>query len=123
MRKEEPTKLLGGGLLRLKDVLRVIPVSASNWWAGIKTGRYPAPVKLSERVTCWKSDDIRRLIEQQCQHPVKSLPRATLNFSKTCEEIISVDIVCNNLDEEAALQGRLSKILEAFKAAEQAEAR
>ena len=42
----------------------VIPVSKSTWWAGVKTGRYPQPVKLSKRCTAWRVEDIRALIEQ-----------------------------------------------------------
>ena len=51
------------GLLRIKRVLQFVPVSRSTWWAGVKSGRYPKPVKLSERVTCWKAADIRRLVD------------------------------------------------------------
>lgn len=51
------------GLLRIKQVLRFVPVSRSNWWQGVKEGRYPKPLKLSERVTCWKAVDIRALVE------------------------------------------------------------
>jgi prophage regulatory protein len=51
------------GLLRVKQVLRFVPVSRSNWWAGVKEGKYPQPVKLSERVTCWRAADIRALVE------------------------------------------------------------
>lgn len=42
----------------------IIPISKSNWWAGVKSGRYPKPVKLSERCTAWRVEDIRVLIEQ-----------------------------------------------------------
>lgn len=41
----------------------LIPVSKSTWWAGVKTGRYPKPVKLGPRVTAWRVEDIRALIE------------------------------------------------------------
>ena len=61
------------GFLRLRQILgdqkanppvpAVIPVSRSNWYAGIKAGRYPAPVKLSERCSAWRVQDIRALIE------------------------------------------------------------
>jgi prophage regulatory protein len=51
------------GLLRIKQVLRFVPVSRSNWWEGVRTGRYPQPLKLSERVTCWRASDIRRMVE------------------------------------------------------------
>jgi len=52
------------GYLRLPDVLKVYPVSKSTWWAGIKNGKYPAGVKLSMRITAWKVEDIRALIQQ-----------------------------------------------------------
>lgn len=52
------------GFLRLPQVLALIPISKSSWWAGIKSGRYPKPVKLSERCTVWRVEDIRALIEQ-----------------------------------------------------------
>ncbi|MDY6905589.1 MAG: hypothetical protein SWH61_12995 [Thermodesulfobacteriota bacterium] len=37
--------------MRLRDVLKVIPVASSAWWAGVKTGRFPQPVKLGPRKT------------------------------------------------------------------------
>ncbi len=52
------------GFLRLPDVLRLIPVSRASWWAGIKHGRYPQPVKISPRCTAWRVQDIRELIER-----------------------------------------------------------
>ena len=50
------------GYLRLPDVLKLIPVSKSTFWEGIKTGRYPKPVKLSERVTAWRVSDIQKFL-------------------------------------------------------------
>jgi predicted DNA-binding transcriptional regulator AlpA len=41
----------------------IIPVSKSTWWLGVKTGRYPKPVKLGERITAWRVEDIRSLVE------------------------------------------------------------
>jgi len=49
-------------LWRLPMVLAHIPVSRSGWWAGVKTGRYPQPVKLSTRCVAWRSQDIAALI-------------------------------------------------------------
>ncbi len=40
----------------------IIPVSKSTWWAGVKSGRFPKPVKLGPRVTAWRVEDIRALI-------------------------------------------------------------
>ena len=40
----------------------IIPVSESSWWAGVKAGKYPPPVKLGPRTTAWRIEDIRALI-------------------------------------------------------------
>jgi prophage regulatory protein len=50
------------GLLRLPQVLQLVPVSASTWWAGCKSGRFPKPLHLSKRVTVWRVSDIQRII-------------------------------------------------------------
>lgn len=42
----------------------IIPVSRSTWFAGVKSGRYPAPIKLSKRTSAWKIEDIRALIDR-----------------------------------------------------------
>jgi predicted DNA-binding transcriptional regulator AlpA len=51
-------------LLRLPQVLALIPISKSQWWEGVRTGRFPKPIKLGPRTTCWKTSDIVALIEQ-----------------------------------------------------------
>lgn len=50
------------GFLRLPQVLFLIPVSKSTFWAGVKSGRYPKPVKIGERCTAWKAEDIHAFI-------------------------------------------------------------
>lgn len=40
----------------------LIPVSRGTWLAGVKDGRYPAPVKLSARVVVWRAREILALI-------------------------------------------------------------
>jgi len=45
----------------------LFPVSASTWWAGVRSGRFPKPVKLGERITAWRVEDIRALIEGGAQ--------------------------------------------------------
>ena len=52
------------GFVRLPEILKVFPVSKSTWWAGVKDGKYPKPVKLSPKITAWKAEDIRELINQ-----------------------------------------------------------
>lgn len=41
----------------------IIPVKKSCWWDGVKSGRFPKPVKLGPRVTAWPVESIRALVE------------------------------------------------------------
>ncbi len=50
-------------LLRLRSVLNIIPVSKSTFYAGIASGRFPAPVKLG-RNSFWRLSDLRKLVER-----------------------------------------------------------
>ena len=62
------------GLRRLKSIIKPhgpVPVSRSTWWAGVRSGRFPAPRYLGGRVTVWRNEDIRKLIEE-------GIPRAGL---------------------------------------------
>lgn len=52
------------GFVRLRDVLKIFPVSKSTWWAGVKNSRFPKPVKLSDNITAWRVEDIRALLAQ-----------------------------------------------------------
>ena len=51
-------------LIRLREVLQRIPISKSTWWEGVRSGRYPQPVKLGSRVTCWRLADILEIVER-----------------------------------------------------------
>lgn len=57
-----PLSIPATGFLREPAVLSIIPVGRSTWWAGVKAGRYPKPVKLGARMTAWRVEDIRALI-------------------------------------------------------------
>ena len=50
------------GFIRLSNILKVIPVGKSTWWAGVKAGRFPQSVKLGKRITAWRVEEIRNLI-------------------------------------------------------------
>ena len=62
------------GYVRLRQILGdskanppvppIIPVCSSTWWAGVKSGRYPAPIKLGPNTTAWSVISIRALIDQ-----------------------------------------------------------
>ena len=57
------------GYVRLKQIIGdpkkgtapLIPVSASTWWAGVKSGRYPQGI-LDGGMRLWPVEDIRDLI-------------------------------------------------------------
>jgi prophage regulatory protein len=55
------------GFIRLKNIVAPngpIPVSKSTWWAGVKSKRFPQPVKLGPKITAWRVEEIRALIEK-----------------------------------------------------------
>ncbi len=56
-------------LYRLSRIVRtktnplpIIDVSPSTWWAGVKVGRFPAPIR-NGRLTFWRGADLLKLIE------------------------------------------------------------
>lgn len=63
------------GFLRLQQILGnsksnppippLIPICQSTWWDGIKTGRFPKPIKLGPRTTVWTIESIRQYIEDK----------------------------------------------------------
>jgi prophage regulatory protein len=68
-----PASLPESSYLRLAQIIgdatttpptpALIPVKKSSWWAGVKSGRYPQPVRtLGARITVWRVEDIRALI-------------------------------------------------------------
>jgi prophage regulatory protein len=40
-----------------------VPFSSATLWRKVKAGKFPKPVKLSERVTAWKVGDVRRWLD------------------------------------------------------------
>lgn len=52
------------GFLRLPQILTLVPISKSSWWAGCQTGRFPKPIKLGPRTTVWRAEDIAGLVER-----------------------------------------------------------
>lgn len=70
---QTPTPLPPTGYLRLADIVgstrlgkpAILPLSRSTFLAGVKSGRYPLhPVKLSERCTAYRVEEVKALIEQ-----------------------------------------------------------
>lgn len=51
-------------LLRLPEVLRLVPVSEATWYRGMADGRYPKPVKLGSRCVAWRASDVAAIVER-----------------------------------------------------------
>ena len=52
------------GLMRLSQVLKLIPVSKSHWHASVASGRFPKPIKLGPRMAAYRVEDIKALIDR-----------------------------------------------------------
>ena len=58
------------GFLRLCHIIgnpktntpALIPIGRTSFLNGVKSGKYPKPVKLGERTTAWRVEDIKALI-------------------------------------------------------------
>jgi prophage regulatory protein len=69
------------GLVRLPQIIgnpkadppipAVIPICRASWWAGVKSGKFPQPIKLGPRTTCWRVDEIRALWERMSEQGLK----------------------------------------------------
>lgn len=58
------------GFVRLPQIIGPtgpLPVSRSTFWAGIKAGIYPSPVKIGPRISAWRVEDIRACLDRISQ--------------------------------------------------------
>jgi prophage regulatory protein len=62
-RPDKPNSIDEAALLRLPQVLALVPVGRSSWWQGCRDGRYPKPIRLGPRTTAWRARDILALID------------------------------------------------------------
>ncbi|MGO4519243.1 helix-turn-helix transcriptional regulator [Dyella sp. 2RAF44] len=49
----------------------ILSIAPATWWAWVKAGKAPQPIKLSPGVTVWRSDDVRAFAESLAKN-VKS---------------------------------------------------
>lgn len=52
------------GFMRIKDVLKLIPVSRATWCEGVRSGLYPDAIHPSPGTSAWRIADIKILIER-----------------------------------------------------------
>lgn len=61
-------------LLRLPQVLEIIPISKTNFYEGMKRGAYPPPIKHGARASFWRMSDILRIVEGGTEKPPVEAP-------------------------------------------------
>lgn len=49
-------------LLRLPQVLNLVGISQSAWYAGMRRGDYPSPVRIGKRAVAWRLADLEPLL-------------------------------------------------------------
>ena len=57
--------------VRTRDICRdkttevdsLLPIGKTTWWDGVRTGKFPQPIKLGPRTTVWRLEDIERIAE------------------------------------------------------------
>jgi predicted DNA-binding transcriptional regulator AlpA len=47
-----------------KGIVGLLPISRSSWYAGIKKGLYPAPVKVGPKTSVWRVSEVREELEK-----------------------------------------------------------
>ena len=66
----ENNALPAAGFVRLPQIIGTpgnpgpVPVSRATWYAWIKQGHAPAPVKIGPRAAAWKAAEIRAFVER-----------------------------------------------------------
>lgn len=43
----------------------IIPFSSATLWRKVNAGDFPKPLKLSDRITVWRAEDVRQWIESR----------------------------------------------------------
>lgn len=47
------------GMGRAKDILPYLPFGRTTLWKLIKEGKFPSPIRISNRMSCWKYEAVR----------------------------------------------------------------
>ena len=51
--------------LRERELLAHVPISHSTLWREVVAGRFPKPIKLTERATAWRWGDVVAWLEER----------------------------------------------------------
>ncbi len=59
----QPTPLPATGYIRQSQLVPIVAFSPATLWRKVKARTFPAPIKLSTRVTAWKVEDVRAWLD------------------------------------------------------------
>lgn len=46
-----------------KGIAPLLPISRSAFWAGVKEGRFPKPVRLGARTVAWRGSEVQEILD------------------------------------------------------------
>lgn len=47
---------------KAKGIAPLFPVGQTTWWNGVRSGRYPKPVRIGAKAVAWRVEDVRALL-------------------------------------------------------------
>ena len=51
--------------IRMRELLKVVPISRASIWRLARAGKFPKPIRLSERCTAWDRLEVERWIDER----------------------------------------------------------
>ena len=52
--------------VRMSQLTGIIPMSKATIWRKLKDGTFPKPIKLGDRITAWRMEDVQAWLD--CRH-------------------------------------------------------
>lgn len=71
MSKIDFRTLPDNAMVRIRELLPVLPFSSVTCWRRVRTGSFPQPYRLPGRVTCWRWGDVCTWLDAQAQEGSK----------------------------------------------------
>ena len=54
------------GFIRQSQLIpSILPIAPATLWRWVKSGKFVSPVKLSDRVTAWRCEDVRQWLDDK----------------------------------------------------------
>ncbi len=74
MKEKLAMDLPSEGFVRLPVIMQALGIKKSFFWEQVKEGRFPKPIKIGPRVSVWRVEDIRQLINDISDHKLTKKP-------------------------------------------------